>query len=113
MANSDLNAEIQELNLTYLWLAQKALKEDRAAAGVMLGLPNSVLDVIEGMTTAQCIELASNASFLMRSAFTSGTQLSRILNQPRDHGNTRLHAAIALASEAGAGLTGKTGKGSE
>jgi flagellar transcriptional activator FlhD len=44
--------EIADLNLTYLLLAQKLLREDKASAMLRLGLSAEMADLLIGMSLA-------------------------------------------------------------
>ena len=51
MRTSDMHAEIRELNLAYLMLAQQMLREDRAAAIYRLGVGEDVAGMLEGLSS--------------------------------------------------------------
>ena len=52
MDRPDFQAEIRELNLAYLMLAQQMLRSDRATALFRLGIGDELADVIESMSAA-------------------------------------------------------------
>ena len=51
MDRPDFQAEIRELNLAYLMLAQQMLRSDRATALFRLGIGDDLADVIESMSS--------------------------------------------------------------
>ena len=53
MDNSQLLNEIRETNLTYLLLAQRMIKDDKAAALFRLGIAKDAAELIEALTPAQ------------------------------------------------------------
>lgn len=59
--------EICDLHLTYLLLAQRMLKADRAQAVLQLGIPAEAADLLAGLSLAQMLELS--ASDLMLCSF--------------------------------------------
>ena len=46
MAATEMTKEIADLNLTYMLLAQKLLREDKAAAMLRLGISNEMADLL-------------------------------------------------------------------
>ncbi len=56
---TDASKEIADLNLTYMLLAQKLLREDKAAAMLRLGTSNEMADLLIGMSLAEIIRIAS------------------------------------------------------
>lgn len=53
-----LLAEITEANVTYLTLAQRLLRDDRADAVVRLGIDESVADLVAELSAAQITKIA-------------------------------------------------------
>ena len=54
---AQMSKEIVDLNLTYMLLAQKLLREDKAAAMLRLGINGEVADLLIGMSLAETIRL--------------------------------------------------------
>ena len=52
--------EIREANLSYLLLAQQLIREDRVEALLRLGISETSADLIDQLTTAQVLRIASN-----------------------------------------------------
>ena len=59
MKTTGLLNEIRELNLAYLMLAQQMIREDRDAAMFRLGVSEEVADMIESLSPAQVLKMAS------------------------------------------------------
>ena len=58
MDRPDYQAEIRELNLAYLMLAQQMLRGDRATALFRLGISDALADLIESMSAAKLVRMA-------------------------------------------------------
>lgn len=61
--NSALS-DIQEVNLSYLMLAQRLLRDNYAAGMYRLGFDSDVADIILGLSPAQLVKLASSNSLI-------------------------------------------------
>ena len=59
MNGVELSREISDLNLTYMLLAQKLLRQDRAAAMFRLGITRELADMLVGMSLSQVVRLAA------------------------------------------------------
>ena len=55
----DNHESIREINLSYLTLVQRLLREDRDEGMTKLGLTAPLADVLSGLTPAQTLKLAS------------------------------------------------------
>ncbi|WP_179590768.1 flagellar transcriptional regulator FlhD [Pigmentiphaga litoralis] len=99
---SRLNAEIRDANLTYLLLAQQMLRIDRAEALFRLGLSSEVGDLVESLTTAQLIKIASTTMLLARFRFDDSLVWNLLATPKRDDAPSRMHAAILMASRTAA-----------
>ncbi|NGM87541.1 flagellar transcriptional regulator FlhD [Parapusillimonas sp. SGNA-6] len=61
--NSSLN-DIQEVNLSYLMLAQRLLRENYSAGMFRLGFDADVADIVLRLSPAQLVKLASSSSLI-------------------------------------------------
>lgn len=64
MTNEQLLAEIREVNLTYLMLAQNMIRQDRAEAVFRLGMSEEAVDILASLSAAQVLKLASRNTLL-------------------------------------------------
>jgi flagellar transcriptional activator FlhD len=97
MNTHDIQESIREVNLSYLVLAQRMLREDRAIAMFRLGLSAEVADILVGLSLAQVVKLASSDHLLCAFRFNDGMLLSA-LTQPSKHIEVAsAHAAILMA----------------
>ena len=98
-----LLAEIRDANLSYLMLAQAMLREDRAAALFRLGVSEEVAGIIDALSPAQMLRMASGNTLMCRFRFDDEMVWSLLTDHARseDEGGersaTRLHASILMA----------------
>ncbi|SAL25805.1 transcriptional activator FlhD [Caballeronia peredens] len=90
-------AEIREVNLSYLLLAQRLLHEDRVSAMYRLGLSAQVAQVLSSLTLAQAVKVASSSHLLCRFRFDDHTILSSLADKDKSAALTQARAAILLA----------------
>ena len=100
MDRPDFQAEIRELNLAYLMLAQQMLRSDRATALFRLGIGDELADLIESMSAAKLVRMASGQTLVPCFRFDDA-QLARLMSgEGRDATSAGLHAAILAAGRA-------------
>lgn len=100
MDRPDYQAEIRELNLAYLMLAQQMLRGDRATALFRLGISDALADLIESMSAAKLVRMAISQMLLPCFRFDDA-QLARLMaGEGRDAVSAGLHAAILAAGKA-------------
>jgi len=96
--NSTLR-DIQEVNLSYLMLAQRLLRENVAAGMLRLDVRKDVADKILELSPAQMFNLARSSSLLC-SFRLNDAQMIEILNQDALGGTLQqAHATILLAQQ--------------
>ena len=96
--SADLQEQIRELNLAYLMLAQQMVREDREAAMFRLGVAADVADLLDGLSTAQVVRMASQQMMLCRFRFDDSAMVGMLTGQGRDAATSSLHAAIIAAA---------------
>lgn len=102
MDRPDFQEDIRELNLAYLMLAQQMLRSDRATALFRLGIDEAFADLIESMSAAKLVRMASIPALLPCFRFDDA-QLARLMaGEGRDAASAGLHAAILAAGKAAA-----------
>lgn len=97
MSGPTLQEEIREVNLAYLMLAQRMLREDREAGMFRLGVGGDVAELILGLSAAQLVKLASSQMLIPRFRFDDNLLLGLLAGQGRDAASSGLHAAILAA----------------
>ena len=104
MKTDQLMNEIREANLSYLMLAQNMVKEERDTAIYRLGVTEDVADILERLSPAQVVRMATSNQLLFRFRFDD----SMIVDMLSDYGNGKLmagtHAAMLMAAQPAAGL---------
>ncbi len=91
--------EIREANLTYLLLAQQMIREDREAAMFRLGLNGDVADILDSLTPAQVLKMASSNMLLCRFRFDDRVVFSMLSGYAKDRTMPQVHAAILMAGK--------------
>ena len=98
--NADqLLMEIHEANLSYLMLAQSLIRQDREQALFRLGLSEAAADLINALSPAQVVKIASSNNLVCRMRIDNDLVWKLLTN----HGKTgnddvsRLHANILMA----------------
>mgnify|MGYP001219917166 CR=1 FL=1 len=94
MSGPTLQDEIREINLAYLMLAQRMLREDRETAMFRLGIGADAAALILGLSSTQLVKLASSQMLLPRFRFDDQMLLGLLAGNGRDAAASGLHAAI-------------------
>jgi len=100
MKNSRLLEEIREANLSYMLLAQQLIREDRAEALIRLGVSETTADLIEQLTTAQVLRVASSNMLMCRFRFDDEVVWNLLTSHGKDREAKGIHAAILMAGKA-------------
>ena len=95
----DIGSEVRELNLSYLMLAQQMLQADREGAMLKLGVGQELAEIIENLSPAQILRMASSDMLLCRFRFDDTLLVGLLANHERGNVATRIHAAILAASK--------------
>ncbi|MGI4858283.1 MAG: flagellar transcriptional regulator FlhD [Janthinobacterium lividum] len=91
--------ELREVNLSYLMLCQRLLRDDRPMGMFRLGISEQVADVLVSLTLAQTVRLASSNQLLCRFRFDDHTILSTLTHVSKNVETASSHAAILLAGQ--------------
>jgi len=100
MASQKLIDDIREANLSYLLLAQQLIREDMAQAVVRLGISEQTAEILDQLTTAQILKIASNNVLMCSLRFDDEHVWKLLANTKKDQQVTGLHAAILMAGKA-------------
>jgi len=99
--NSDqILAEIREANLSYLMLAQSLVRHDKEQALFRLGLSEDTANLINTLTAAQMMKIASGNTLLCRFRMDDDLVWNLITSHGKGSANdgmSRLHASILMA----------------
>jgi flagellar transcriptional activator FlhD len=99
MDNAQLLNEIREANLTYLLLAQRMIKDDKAAALFRLGIAKDAAELIEALTPAQLLKIAGGNMLLCRFRFDNRVLGDMLTGYVKDKIMTSSHAAVLMAGQ--------------
>ena len=91
--------EIKEANLTYLMLAQQMLRDDKEAAMFRLGIGGDLAGILDSLTPAQVLKMASSNMLLFRFRFDDRLILGMLNGYSRDKTMASSHAAILMSGE--------------
>jgi len=97
MKTEQMLEEIREANLTYLMLAQRLIREDRAEALYRLGLSESVADLVAALSPGQVLKVAAANLLICGFRFKDDLVWNLLAGQARDHRAAGIHAAILMA----------------
>ncbi|MDR3099922.1 MAG: flagellar transcriptional regulator FlhD [Paraburkholderia sp.] len=91
----DMLSEINEVNLSYLLLAQRLLREDRPAGVRRMGISEQLADVLARLTAAQAARLAASSQLLCRFRFDEHAILSALAEKGKA---AQIHSAMFMAA---------------
>lgn len=98
MNGVEVSKEISDLNLTYMLLAQKLLRQDRAAAMFRLGITRELADMLVGMSLSQVVRLAATNFVLCGFRLDDVPSMGTVVQDSRDQGLQQAHLSILLAA---------------
>lgn len=99
MGTDQMLAEIKEVNLSYMMLAQQMLREDRAAAMYRLGISQEVAGIVESLTTGQLLKMVASNMLLCRFRFDDRLIVEMLTSHGKDREMSTSHAAILMAGQ--------------
>ena len=100
METSQILVEIREANLSYLMLAQSLIRSDREQALFRLGVSEETANLINVLTPAQMMKIATGNTLLCRFRMDDDLVWGLLTNHGKGAANdttTRLHASILMA----------------
>ncbi len=99
MSTDQMLAEIKEVNLNYMMLAQQMLREDRAAAMFRLGICEEVASIVEGLTSGQLLKMVASSMLLCRFRFDDRLIVEMLTGHGKERAMSKSHAAILMAGQ--------------
>lgn len=97
MADNTTANEIGNLNLSYLLLAQRMVKDDAASAMYRLGIGREMADLLGSLSLAQIVKLSSSNLVLCRLRFDDQPLLAALTDEAKSTPLQQAHAAIVLS----------------
>ncbi len=95
MFSPEVENEIVDLNIAYLLLAQRLLREDRPAGMLQLGIDRGLAEFIAGLGVPEILTMSSARGLLC--GFRMGELLRTVLRSGHAEPVQRAHLFIVLA----------------
>jgi flagellar transcriptional activator FlhD len=95
--NGEISKEIGDINLAYMLLAQKLVKQDRAAAMFRLGVGRELADLLANMSLTQIVKLAAS-NFLLCSFRLDDHPMFAAVGEGKDTTLQQAHMSILMAA---------------
>lgn len=99
MSVENMMSEIRDLNLSYLMLTQQMIRSDKEAAVFRLGISLEIAELLESLSNAQLLKLASTNMMLARFRFEDDIILGMLTDYSKDGRQAQSHAAILMAGQ--------------
>lgn len=97
-ADADSLRQIEALNLSYLLLVQRLMRENEAEALFRLGLGREVGRLLASLTPTQIVALARSSLVLYRFRLEDSLLVAALAGAGPPHALQGMHAAIVMAS---------------
>ncbi|WP_322994666.1 flagellar transcriptional regulator FlhD [Castellaniella sp.] len=91
--------DIREVNLSYLMLAQRLLRENLAAGMFRLGFSADVADIMLKLSPAQIVKLAGSSSVLCAFRLNDAQLLNSLTHEVLGGVLQQAHSTILLSSQ--------------
>jgi flagellar transcriptional activator FlhD len=98
-ATSEMLNEIREVNLSYLLLAQRLLREDKPMGMFRMGISDQLANVLANLSLAQTVKLAASNQVLCRFRFDDHAVLSALADKGKSSAVAQAHSAILMAGQ--------------
>lgn len=96
-ASGVISREIGELNLAYMLLAQKLVKQDKAEAMFRLGVGRELADLLANMSLSQIVKLAAS-NFLLCSFRLDDRPMFAVVGEGKEPALQQAHMSILMAA---------------
>ncbi|MFP4061282.1 MAG: flagellar transcriptional regulator FlhD [Halochromatium sp.] len=103
MNETNLINEIEDLNLTYLLLAQRMLRSDRSSAMFRLKIDHDMAELLLSLSARQLAKLARSSQLLCHFGYHDAAQLRAVTHHQRDQDLSGFHSSLLMASYPRAG----------
>lgn len=100
MDSSDLVGEIKDLNLAYLMLVQRLMRQNEPEALLRLGIRKEVGKALVALTPAQLLGMARSSMVLCRFRLDNDALLEALAGIRPRHELCVMHTDIVLAAQA-------------
>lgn|SRR5690625_3020858 len=94
-----INEDIRELNLSYLLVAQRILREDEVAGAARMGIDPDTAEILKKLTLAQVTALAHSHSVICSFRLNDAQLLTSLTKQPFRSSLQQARATLALTQQ--------------
>jgi len=101
MPTDALLDEIRDANMTFLILAQRLIRQDKAEAMFRLGIGEEVADILARLSAGQMIKIAATNMLMCQFRFDDEVVWNLLTNHSndRERGVAGIHAAILMTAQ--------------
>lgn len=99
MRSNDTTDEIGELNLNYLLLAQRLVKEDMETAMFRLGISRELAELLSNLSLSQTMRLANSNRLIARFRVDDPPILSKLVQDGQITALRQAHTSILLSGQ--------------
>ncbi|MBP6019208.1 MAG: flagellar transcriptional regulator FlhD [Burkholderiaceae bacterium] len=99
VTDNSLLGDIQEVNLSYLMLAQRLLRENLSAAMFRLGFDSDVAEIVMRLSPSQLVKLASSSSLICGFRLNDYSLLSALTQDVLGGVLQQAHSTILLSQQ--------------
>ena len=99
MNTDNLIREIRDINLNYLMLAQQIIREDIDMAIYRLGVSLEIANIINNLSTAQLMKLATTPTMIASFRFDDVMMLEMLTHDKKSLSMSHAHSTILLANQ--------------
>lgn len=99
--NDEIAREISDINLAYILLAQKMVKQDKAASMIRLGIGTKLADMLANMSITQIIKLSNSKFLIFSPRLDDEASIHAVGNEEKDSALQRAHMSILMAGRHG------------
>ncbi len=90
---------IRDMNLSYLLLAQRLIMEDKLSAIFRLGLSESIINMLKGLSLSQLIKISSTDQLICRLRIDNDIVIDCLTKDSRIDALQNIHTGIILSTE--------------
>jgi flagellar transcriptional activator FlhD len=99
-SGAEITGEIRDVNLAYLLLVQRLVRQDRPTAMIRLGLSGEMADLLGNLSLSQMVKLAASSFLLCRFRLGDHPALSALAtHDEKDQTLKHAHASILLSGQ--------------
>ena len=102
MESIDYNEQLQSIhnvNLSYLLLAQRLIRDNKFLATFRLGLNDATIDILKDLSLPQLIKLSSTGQLICRLRLDNEDVIECLTKDARIDALQRIHTGIILSTE--------------